>query len=496
MFGNAEVESAKSPISSFDPAPRGAAPSRRQNGAALTICLCFGILTLVSMWAGHVKGPHLAWFIPMLMTVCLSAELLTGLLLLARFRVTGFLPFLPIGAAYLFTGTLILAYVFSFPGVLSSSASWHQLAIWFWTIWHLTFALTVFVYTLVDPALCMQIATQSHASRLLRRALLAASWSALACIILVILERNHLPILISGNSFAPFFTSVVAPIVALVCFAVAGRLFYTTRAKQVFELWMVVALVVSGLDATLNATAAGRYTLGWYLAKVETLATASVVLIMLLNELNALYSRISRSANIDELTGLANRRAFQFSAQIALNHARRRRSGASILMIDIDHFKKYNDQYGHAQGDECLKMISEALRRCFARATDCVARLGGEEFVALLPETTLAAAVLVAERARTHIQALTIPHEGISSSSTVSISIGVSSTDDFASAGVAELLKAADASLYQAKRAGRNRCVSVPFIGRVVCFSPKTGVADPLLSKLERSDSGSGVLRQ
>lgn len=485
LFGNAEVESKKTPIATFDPAPRGGAPSRWQNGSALTICACFGILSIVSIWAGHMKGPHLAWFIPMLMTVCLVAELLTGLLLLARFRVTGFLPFLPIGAAYLFTGTLILAYVFSFPGVLTSSSSWHQPAIWFWTIWHLTFALTVFAYTFVDPTLCMQISAQSHASRLLRRGLHAAFWSAVACIIVVVVERNHLPILIGGNSFAPLFTSGIAPVVALVCFAVAGRLYYTTRAKQAFELWIMVALIVSGLDATINATAAGRFTLGWYLAKVETLTTASVVLVMLLNEVNALYGRISNSANVDELTGLANRRAFQFNCQIALNHAQRRRSGASILMIDVDHFKKYNDHYGHAQGDECLKMISEALRRCVARATDCVARLGGEEFVALLPETALAAAVLVAERLRTDIQALGIPHEGVSSSSTVSVSIGITSTDDFASVGVAELLKAADASLYQAKRAGRNRCISVPFIGSTVSSGPKIGVTGASVAKLQ-----------
>jgi len=163
-------------------------------------------------------------------------------------------------------------------------------------------------------------------------------------------------------------------------------------------------------------------------------------------------------ADHDSLTGIANRRRFE--EVLALEFARAARSGAplSLLMFDVDYFKRYNDTYGHVAGDACLRQVAAALRDSLVRPADLAARYGGEEFVALLPDTDPAGARLVAERVRQAIMALGIPHAG-NGAGIVTISAGVytSSTGREALESATALVERADALLYQAKQSGRNQ---------------------------------------
>lgn len=159
----------------------------------------------------------------------------------------------------------------------------------------------------------------------------------------------------------------------------------------------------------------------------------------------------------DPLTGVGNRR--QFDAELARQWSSCQRSATalSLLMIDVDHFKLYNDLYGHQAGDACLVAVAAACRVQFARPLDTFARFGGEEFVAVLPETPAAGAAALAQRVLDAVAALALPHAGSPQASQVSISVGVASMVPGPGLDCAALVAAADGALYQAKRAGRNR---------------------------------------
>jgi diguanylate cyclase (GGDEF)-like protein/PAS domain S-box-containing protein len=161
-------------------------------------------------------------------------------------------------------------------------------------------------------------------------------------------------------------------------------------------------------------------------------------------------------AALDGLTGLANRRTFDQALEADIRRAIRTGSPLSLLLMDIDGFKLFNDTYGHGGGDRCLRRVAQALAGVPNRTGDTVARYGGEEFAVILPETDLADGFAVAERIRRAVEALGIPHIASPVGPVVTISVGVA-----ASCGPAldarELLETADAALYRAKRAGRNR---------------------------------------
>jgi len=166
---------------------------------------------------------------------------------------------------------------------------------------------------------------------------------------------------------------------------------------------------------------------------------------------------LARLSGLDPLTGLANRRTLDDC--LARECARLRRPGQQIavLLCDVDHFKAYNDHYGHLAGDACLKQVAEVLSAVVRRANDVVARYGGEEFVVVLPSTDCAGALRVAEEARARVSALRIPHERSDVAPIVTLSVGVACSDPATPLSPEDLLRRADAALYEAKRAGRNR---------------------------------------
>ncbi|BDA84271.1 hypothetical protein Sa4125_18130 [Aureimonas sp. SA4125] len=167
--------------------------------------------------------------------------------------------------------------------------------------------------------------------------------------------------------------------------------------------------------------------------------------------------RLVDLASTDSLTGLANRRAFDERLLDEVARSVRDGEGLSVIMIDVDRFKAYNDTYGHPAGDECLRKIAEVLKSELRRPGDMAARYGGEEFVAILPKTDLASAFRRAEAIMKALSALELPHAG-SEFNTVSVSSGVATLRSaHGSRGAADLLAAADDALYAAKAAGRNR---------------------------------------
>jgi diguanylate cyclase (GGDEF)-like protein/PAS domain S-box-containing protein len=161
----------------------------------------------------------------------------------------------------------------------------------------------------------------------------------------------------------------------------------------------------------------------------------------------------------DGLTGVANRRMFDSILEMEWANARRTSQPLSLILLDIDYFKQYNDHYGHLQGDECLRRVAQALLSASTRARDFLGRFGGEEFVMILPDTGAQAALSVAERCRSLVLDQGIAHDGAGVGRTLTISVGVATQAPEEGGNALDLVSRVDKRLYEAKLQGRNRIV-------------------------------------
>lgn len=168
---------------------------------------------------------------------------------------------------------------------------------------------------------------------------------------------------------------------------------------------------------------------------------------------------LQRLTNVDGLTGLSNRRYFEEYYQTEWINAVREKKPISILMVDIDHFKQYNDTYGHLAGDEVLRSVALALKETFRRPKDLAVRMGGEEFIVVLPQTTASELAVLVTRAVLAVEALNLPHIASPVADHVTISVGGATRLPEREEFPFSLVEAADKAMYEAKRAGRNRAV-------------------------------------
>lgn len=174
-------------------------------------------------------------------------------------------------------------------------------------------------------------------------------------------------------------------------------------------------------------------------------------------ELEELNEELQRLADRDGLTGVANRRSGDAYLKDTWLRLRRQPQPLSVVMLDVDHFKHFNDNYGHQMGDECLIRVAETLQAQLQRSTDMVARYGGEEFILILPNTDENGAIQVAENARVAIEALDIRHDHSTARDCITVSVGCATIVPDDKSSLEELVFAADAALYKAKESGRNR---------------------------------------
>lgn len=185
--------------------------------------------------------------------------------------------------------------------------------------------------------------------------------------------------------------------------------------------------------------------------------------------IQAMADQLERLSFLDGLTGLANRRYFDSSLDKAWRTCMRENAPLTVIMLDVDFFKPYNDEYGHQQGDQALRDLAATIAAQAVRPQDLVARYGGEEFVALLPWVDDASAGHVAERILQAVRDLKLPHSSSACADHVTVSAGVATLVPAAELQPASLVAAADEALYQAKHQGRNRWV------RATTVSPRAG---------------------
>lgn len=441
----------------YDATIAGGGPSAETRYGAIAVATAMAIITIVAGSYAQARGPILDAFMPICATMWIVADLLTALLLYTQYSVTGTVGILTIAGAYTISGLLAIPFLYAFPGVFVQGPELSQVSVWLWATWHCAFPIVIILTFARDPNLQRRIIEPQRIPAVGLSVMFAAALVAVAACTVVLVFHRALPVFIMQHQFSDMFTVLVLP--AIVILNGGGSIFIVLRMGRgsPLHVWIAVALFTSVLDAILVAWSSSRYSVGWYVSKLETLVTASLVLFMLLHEIEALYGRLAMLSTVDPLTGLRNRRSFDEACTLLLEMGARRNWAITALMIDVDHFKQYNDHYGHPSGDETLKRVAEAVRSVLLRSTDIVARYGGEEFVVLLSDASHAEAEDVAQRIRRAVEGLAIPHAASKSAPVVTVSIGVACVPAGQRADRSNLFARADSALYEAKAAGRNR---------------------------------------
>ncbi|MDD5249023.1 MAG: GGDEF domain-containing protein [Rhodocyclaceae bacterium] len=275
-----------------------------------------------------------------------------------------------------------------------------------------------------------------------------------------------LPALIRHGDYAALATS---PLGAVLWGINVVALIAVTRPGNVFFLWLGVSVFAEFIGMSLWLSAAARHTFEWYAGQAAHLVSAVILLAALQWEVHQLYPLLARAnealyrASVEDgLTGVYNRSYFNNQLPAELARARRQRQPVSLVMIDIDHFKRLNDRYGHPFGDRCLVEVAKRLREQIHRPGDFTARYGGEEFAMVLVGASAKGVRDIAELTRRKIEILRImPPANQSEMVALTVSMGVATLEADDAADAAGLLAAADGALYGAKAMGRNRvCVA------------------------------------
>ena len=403
-------------------------------------------------------------FMPIFVTSVTLTAALTAFLLWTQYRASRRFVFAMLASAYAFTSITAATHLVVFPGAFSATGLFgagRQTAIWTWLLWHGGFPLLVTLALGARWQRPIDVRSERRRGALAVAASIALSVALSAA---VIAGRDLLPNLVSSTPAYRHLTPGPALLtVETICAAALITHVTVTRLKTSMDLWLAVALLAELIDVTLTLGAGARYSLGWYAARLASMVSASALHGMLMYETSDLYRKLTdahralkESSVRDGLTGLLNRAYFDehyrraFALATASNHP------LSVVLVDVDHFKAYNDAFGHLAGDECLRRVAQALAAQMQYRAGFIARYGGEEFMGVLPNCDRQTGLAVAERLRRSIADLKLPAPP-SGSPYVTVSVGHASSRCLSAANPEILLANADAALYEAKARGRNR---------------------------------------
>lgn len=422
-------------------------------------------------------------FIPIYQSALLINDLITVVFLLGQSQYARGKSLIVLAGGYLFTALLSSVHALTFPGLFVPAGllgAGVQTTAWLYMFWHGGFPLFVIAYALSGT----EQPKRAHASMLLMTAAVIAL--VVACAAFATAGQRFLPAIMQGN----VHTSVMRPVVTAVWAINLGAAIAVSRRRplSILDLWLIVTACAWMFDVGLSALFnIARFDVGFYAGRIYGLAAASLVLIMLLCGHSRLYlqllklhrsereksAELQRITAIDALTGIANRRAFDETLNEEWRRMLRHGTSLSLLMIDVDYFKRFNDAYGHVSGDQCLRKVAQAVAGKARRAGELAARYGGEEFAVLLPQTGIGEAYKLAEIICAAVRDCQIPHEQSGAAPHVTISVGVASIGKYPdaaaafsrdcvapgafSAGATILVETADLALYRAKMAGRNQ---------------------------------------
>lgn len=464
-----------------------AGPGERRLAFGIIVGSTVGFMILAPF--AQLQLSPLPAFVPMYQSALVINDMITVVFLLGQRPIAQANALTLLAGGYLFTTMMCILHALTFPGLFAPGGllgAGPQTTAWLYMFWHGGFPLFVIAYVWCGSS------AQPLSARLAGLPLVISIvlFAAFGCAMLATRLHAVLPAIMQGNQHTPAMNLVVWSVwlLSLLALLILAR----RRPFSKLDLWLCVTMCAWLFDIALSAGLdAGRYDLGFYVGRVYGLLAASFILMVLLTQNSRLYAalvelrrsdqskteELRRLTAVDALTGIANRRAFDETLDQEWRRAVRHHNPLSLLMIDVDFFKRFNDSYGHVGGDHCLRTVAQTLARYARRAGELAARYGGEEFAVLLPHTDIAAARRLGERMCQAVREQAIPHSGSAVAPFVTISIGIAciaelppltgaaarepSNDEVrATPGAVWLVETADRALYEAKLGGRNRVIA------------------------------------
>ncbi|MDM8357785.1 sensor domain-containing diguanylate cyclase [Pandoraea communis] len=437
---------------------------------ALAGCLAIAILAALILTAPQATAalPAVAPFLPMCGLTVFTTAAIASFLLAAQFQVSRLPVFGLLAGAYAFTALTVAMQLLTFPGLFSPRGlfgAFPTTSGWIWAIWHMGFPSLVLIAMISRRLFVSQSVTQMlPAGRALWLFVgLPLAVGVLLCVTVLAVQLP--PALAPATAPGDFSAQGVGVVLLVVNLVALGAVLAIGRLRTVLDLWMAVAVLACVTDTVLSLMSTVRFSLGWYLARLFSMSAPGLLVCVLVWEVSRVYRELTRAhlrlieySNRDALTGIFNRRYFNDRFPQDFEQARRSGHPLSLLMVDVDYFKRYNDQYGHPVGDECLEHVALAIMRATHRPADIVARYGGEEFVIVLPETDADGAYFVATRVTESVRALARPAPGPQGVVTVSVGSATHVPRQGDAGDTPErLIALADEALYTAKRLGRDR---------------------------------------
>ncbi len=454
----------------MDPiAPDHAPAGRSQRRLASAVALCLGGFGLACTPFAQMPLAAVPGYMTAFGMAMLIVNMLLAALLLTRGAAEGGSAGTRLGTAYWFVAIIFMPLMAAFPNAIMPGnliGDTHS-PVWLWVFWHGGFGLAVLRYavsvTWLGGGGPVRVWRGGGGGGVL---VAGCTWLATRGLDLLpsVLPNGHT--FFTGNARLIPLSIIAVNVLALVAMA-------RVREPTTEQLWLQVAMVAACVDVWLTHYGANRFSLGWYTAKLASLTTSMVVLLSMFHEVTRLYRQawatnrlLQQLASQDGLTLLTNRRQFDIALEQEWRRAKRVGDSMSLLLIDVDFFKRFNDRYGHLAGDQCLRDVAAVLRECCKRPADTAARYGGEEFVLLLASTGGGGALEVGTRVQEALARREIAHlDGVGGLVTVSIGLATASAQSLDDPR--QLVEAADQALYRAKAQGRNRVIVAQHPGLV-----------------------------
>lgn len=438
-------------------------PSRLQTlGAGAMGLMTLGALTATAPSA-NLRLPAIAPFLPMCALTVFTTSIIAAFLLGAQFTVMRRPVLGALAGAYAFAATTVALQLLAYPGVFSPAGllgARRYGAAWIWMFWHAGFPLLVVIALLTRYRLANRLDRTRHVGRWLAALIGVPAASGIALGVVALYADLPGPFDPSLDN-ALFAANLAASVVWAINLGSIAAALFIGRMRTTLDVWLVVVLLACFTDTSLNLLSTTRFSVGWYVARLFSMFTPGVLVCVLIWEVTVLYRRLFdahaslvRTASHDALTMVYNRSYFNEQFEKTFRHANRHNLPIALVMVDVDHFKRYNDTFGHLQGDTCLAAVTAALSGVANRPTDFVARYGGEEFAVVLPGTDEHGAQTIAEQARQAVERLRLAADTEPGCVTVSAGYAASSGNPFETPQA--LVAAADAALYRAKTLGRN----------------------------------------
>ncbi|WP_088042077.1 sensor domain-containing diguanylate cyclase [Bacillus sp. EAC] len=447
------------------------------------------IISLISVPFANLQLPEILAYQPAIFTTLITFELMTAMILYNQFRISGSPAILVLSAGYLYSAGMSLMYLLTFPGVFTEHGLFHaglQTAPWLYLFWHLGYPIFILVYLMVESKYKNLLLNEKSA----RIATIFTISTVLLLIIglsfVTVFFHDYLPIVLNEGKLTSLFIYGLGTPILLTCLLTLIYFYWKKRARTITSAWLCVALLASFLDVAIVLCGGQRYSLGWYVAKWNTLVSANIVLVGMIYEFSKMYIRMTELYRIvieseynykklfneskkaegkiaeqnevikimayyDELTGLPNRRYLLDKLTETINQADEE-TRFSVLFLDLDGFKQVNDQYGHEIGDCLLEKVANCLENTVDQQ-GFSARWAGDELIILLDDQIKQERVdeIAFDIIRSIQQINSIDGKDI----VVTVSIGISVYPNDGQ-DVKTLLKHADLAMYQAKQFGKN----------------------------------------